>query len=282
MWPAYSVASLLPHSHRELRLSFDGLSINARVRNSLRLPRGDAPRTIYVISGPQWTARLPREQRELLARLAGVLAQSRGRELQNKTATFKSDMGEVPNRDRSIKVYYTPWDQGPVPVVQLGAANGIPVCATPVKGDTLYRENLETSPLMINMRKDARNSKFAFIGVGAISNGAVCAKSFAAIEDQKLRAELRKAIGEYSLVGEINNRLFDRSGRDCTARIKGFNSYFMNVLNLDELRNLVKKGSNVVLVATGLAKTEAIRVALQNGLANVVITDRQVAQRLIV
>jgi DNA-binding transcriptional regulator LsrR (DeoR family) len=150
-----------------------------------------------------------------------------------------------------------------------------------VVDDQLFRKRLLGSELMGTMHKQVCASRFIFIGVAPVEGGNVGASSFMAIADKRLQSAIELGIQDLGIVGEINNRLFDRDGRDCTDKIAGLSSYFLNVINLDQLRNLAKGGTQLVLVATGLSKALAIRVALSSGLANVVVTDREVANRLL-
>lgn len=150
-----------------------------------------------------------------------------------------------------------------------------------VRDDGRFREQLLQSKLMASLQQKVRACRFVFIGVGPIVKGKVDAHSFKAISDSGISTAIDRSIRDLAIVGEINNRLFDSHGRDCTEMIPGLGSYFLSVIDLDQLRLLVKQGAQVVLVATGLNKLEAIRVALETDLANVVITDRMVASRLL-
>jgi len=85
------------------------------------------------------------------------------------------------------------------------------------------------------------------------------------------------------IVGEINNQVFDKSGKDFTDRIPGLSKYVVNVLTLDDIKTMAANypKQKVVMVATGEEKTDAMRVALQNGFANVLITGSDDADRLL-
>ena len=92
-----------------------------------------------------------------------------------------------------------------------------------------------------------------------------------------------KYVEQLGIVGEVNNQVFDSSGEDCTDRIPGFERHVVNVLTLDDIREMASDSGNhkVVMVATGETKTEAIRSALAAGLGNVLITGRIDADRLL-
>jgi DNA-binding transcriptional regulator LsrR (DeoR family) len=81
----------------------------------------------------------------------------------------------------------------------------------------------------------------------------------------------------------MNNQVFDRAGRDCSDGIPGFTKHVINILSLDDIRRMARnyKKQKVVLVATGSKKTEGMRIALETGLANVLITSREDADRLL-
>ena len=70
---------------------------------------------------------------------------------------------------------------------------------------------------------------------------------------------------------------------DCSDGIPEFTKYVINVLKLDDIRRMASnfKKHKVIMVATGRTKTEGMRVALQTGLASVIITSREDADRLL-
>jgi DNA-binding transcriptional regulator LsrR (DeoR family) len=156
----------------------------------------------------------------------------------------------------------------------------LPPCGT-VSADREFRAKLRDSAFLEEMRKRALDSNFVFIGVAPVSKTTVQAKSFQAIKDRTVTSALSHAIKKLRICGEINNRLFDEKGQDRTDEIPELANYFINVLDLDDLRNMSRRGAKIVLIATGIGKVDAIRVALQTGIANVIVTDREVAMRLI-
>jgi len=90
-------------------------------------------------------------------------------------------------------------------------------------------------------------------------------------------------VSELGLIGEINNQVYDRNGEDRTSEIPGFGEHVINILSLDDIKSLASDhaSTKVVAVATGDRKITAIRVALQAGFANVLITGRADAIRLL-
>ena len=149
-----------------------------------------------------------------------------------------------------------------------------------VKDDLKFRHNLRESELIDSLRKSAHDSNYIFIGVAPVENSHVSAESFLTIKDSKVTKAIAESVRKLRIVGEINNRLFDEDGKDRTDEIPELREYFITILELNSLRRLAKKGTRVILVATGIRKFNAIQTALKTGLANVVITDREVAMRL--
>lgn len=150
-----------------------------------------------------------------------------------------------------------------------------------VEADGAYRASLSTSTLIRQMRRETMQSRLVFIGVAPVESGQVLASSFKSLADPKLRQTLKTKIERLRVVGEINNRLFDARGKDVTDDIPEMRNIFIHVLNLSDLRELTSRGARVVLVAAGLRKLHAVRTALEAKIANVLIADREMANRLV-
>ena len=84
------------------------------------------------------------------------------------------------------------------------------------------------------------------------------------------------------IVGEVNNQVFDEQGRDCTNAIPGLSERLVNVLSLDDIRSMAGNHPRhkVVMVASR-QEARPMLVALETGLANVLITGRDDADRLL-
>ena len=142
------------------------------------------------------------------------------------------------------------------------------------------REEIANGEFLANLRTEVRRSDFVFIGLGSAGRGSA---SFWAMVQAATHGEFPDIVKKLGIVGEINNQVFDASGNDCTDRIPGLSKHVVNVLTLDDIRPMASNfpKQKVVLVATGQEKTEAMRVALQSGFANVLITGSGDADRLL-
>lgn len=105
------------------------------------------------------------------------------------------------------------------------------------------------------------------------SFGRVCTKSSVSEKD----------LHNLGIVGEICNRPFDKEGRDMFEEInRNFPllSRFTDGIDLNELREMIRRGCRVVAVAGGGDKHEAIYFALKNRLATHIVTDLYTAEAL--
>jgi DNA-binding transcriptional regulator LsrR (DeoR family) len=142
------------------------------------------------------------------------------------------------------------------------------------------REELATSRFLKKQRTKVRRSDFVFIGVGSADRNSA---SFWAVAQAATYGKFNNYIKKMGIVGEINNQVFDKYGKNCTDGIPGLSKYLINILSLDDISNMASNypRHKVVMVATGLEKTRAMHVALERGLANVLITGRDDADRLL-
>jgi len=145
---------------------------------------------------------------------------------------------------------------------------------------SLLREALVGSDLFSQLKRRAASSHFIFIGAGSARSDST---SFWSLAQLATEGRFDQFVQEHGIVGEINNRVYDKSGEDCTDLIPGLADHVVAVLTLQDIREMARKSEEhkVVIVATGESKTEAIRVALNTGLANVLITGREDADRLL-
>lgn len=143
-----------------------------------------------------------------------------------------------------------------------------------------FRKEFANGNFLANLRRQVRRSAYVFIGLG--SAGRVSA-SFGAIVQAATGGKFSQVAKKLGIVGEINNQVFDKSGKDRTESIPGLSKYVVNILTLDDIKRMAANypRQKVVMVATGPEKTEAMRVALQNGFANVLITGSDDADRLL-
>lgn len=143
-----------------------------------------------------------------------------------------------------------------------------------------FREEFANGKFLDNLRRKVRRSDYVFIGLGFAGPKSA---SFWAIAQAATGSNFPKLVKEWEIVGEINNQVFDKSGKDCTDSIPGLSKYVVNVLTLDDIKRMAGNcpKQKVVMIATGKEKTDAMRVALQNGFANVLITGSDDADQLL-
>jgi dCMP deaminase len=144
----------------------------------------------------------------------------------------------------------------------------------------LLRKELAQGKVLKNMRAEARKSDFVFLGVGSVDGES---PSFWAVAQAATARKFHRFVKALGIAGEINNQVFDALGHDCTSQVAGLSDHLINVLTLDDIRRMAanSRKQKVVMVATGEEKTGAIRAALQAGLANVLITGSDDAERLV-
>jgi len=145
---------------------------------------------------------------------------------------------------------------------------------------SLLRRELLRPGFLAELRREACHSDYVFIGVGSAGPDSA---SFWTTAQTATRGKFGGFVRKFGIAGEINNQVFDGSGKDCTHLIPEFDKHVVNVLTLRDIRRMAGKPDKhkVVMVATGESKVKAMRVALSTGLANVLITGRDDADRLL-
>ncbi len=153
-----------------------------------------------------------------------------------------------------------------------------PLGVVPVEKE--FREQFRKGALLQTLRTRALRSNVIFIGVG---NPAAGTGSFCRIADQATRGRFQSYVRRLDLVGEINNRVYDRKGKDRTDDVPGLSELAISIITLDDLKRLAKNRTKhrVIGIATGLNKIEAIRVALQMNVMSVLVTGRDTAERFV-
>lgn len=149
-----------------------------------------------------------------------------------------------------------------------------------VASSPTLREELLKTNFLKKMRRDALRSDYVFVGLGSAGSDST---SFWAMAQAATGGKFSRFVKKLGIVGEINNQVFNRSGEDCTHLIPGFEKYVVNIATLADIRKMARKPEEhkVVMIANGRTKTEAMRVALETGLANVLITGREDADQLL-
>lgn len=146
-----------------------------------------------------------------------------------------------------------------------------------------YREELASSDLVAELRRDAREADYLFFGVGTPTlPSSVRTTSFIEIANRMVGEDYENRVRRLGLVGEINNQVYDRDGRDRTADLLHDGGQFIHILSLDEIREAAEaRERSVVAVAAGAIKVDAIRAALAGRLMNVLVTGVDDAIRLL-
>ena len=130
----------------------------------------------------------------------------------------------------------------------------------------------------------AKRSRLLFVGIGTgRPHPTRPAQSFVRLAETATGGRYQSLADKYKVVGEINNQPFGPSGENVFAQIPALADHFINLVTLEDLRELAAdhNAHRLVGVAGGSLKAEAIRVALQSGLVNVIITNRNVAKTLV-
>lgn len=142
------------------------------------------------------------------------------------------------------------------------------------------REQLAKSEFLVDLKNKARNSDYVFLGVGSVDKSSA---SFWAMAQAATNGKFSDYVAEMGLIGEINNQVYDGTGIDRTNSVPELAKHLVNVLSLDDIRSMAGNypKHKVVMVASGPEKTIAMRVALRAGLANVLITGKEDADRLL-
>tara|TARA_R110002167_G_scaffold105496_9_gene271346 strand:+ start:3048 stop:4049 length:1002 start_codon:yes stop_codon:yes gene_type:complete len=150
--------------------------------------------------------------------------------------------------------------------------------------DKLFRDKFAQSKMLHELKDRAQKATHIFLGVGIVSNKSRSSKNaFLRRASKMTEGDYEKYVNRLRLVGEINNQVYDDKGRNQTSHVPGLSKAFINVLDLDEIREKTKSfpDCKVVMVATGHQKTQAIKTALESCLSNILITGREDADRLL-
>lgn len=131
--------------------------------------------------------------------------------------------------------------------------------------NVVIRNTLLSEIIIKEVIEQYKDLDLAFLGIGTINNkNSIVAKS------GNIKANELHQLRELRAVGEICLRYFDREGNFLTTplmdRVIG--------ANIDELR----KAKNLIAVAGGTGKEEAILGVLRSGLLKVLITDEDTAK----
>ena len=139
------------------------------------------------------------------------------------------------------------------------------------------RKAILEDPAIKKIYEEAHNVDVVLLGVGMIGpkTPGFCTLS----EHYGLSLHQLRKLGA---VGEINYQPFDSQGRLIeTPEIENLSARVICV-SVERLREMTQQhGKHVIAVAGDKEKTEAIRAALKRGFFNVLVTDQEVAQKLL-
>ncbi|MGB3088269.1 MAG: sugar-binding domain-containing protein [Phycisphaerae bacterium] len=149
-----------------------------------------------------------------------------------------------------------------------------------VASSASLRADLRKGKFLQKLRSNARRSDYVFLGLGSAGPDSA---SFWAMAQAATKGKFHRFVKRLEIVGEVNNQPFDSAGRNRSEEIPGFADQVINVLSLEEIRDMASRPAKhkVVMVATGGTKAEGMRVALETGLVNVLITAQEDADRLL-
>lgn len=126
------------------------------------------------------------------------------------------------------------------------------------------REGLLSDPSIGKAIRLGRTANVALVGIGALSQQAELFRS------GFVSTEHLQSLRESGAVGDVCMRFFDCYGNETQNPV----SELTMSISMDDL----KKIKNVICVATGREKVEAILGALRGGIAKTFITDRRTAE----
>lgn len=140
--------------------------------------------------------------------------------------------------------------------------------APAVAGTRQARDAMFADPFVQRALDSARSAQLAFMGIGAPRLDSILIREGQIVSWPELQ-DLKKR----GAVGDINLRYFDAQGQiiesDLDRRVIG--------LTLDEIRRIPR----VIGMAGGAAKVDAIRGALTGQLVDVLVTDHQTAEHIL-
>jgi len=137
------------------------------------------------------------------------------------------------------------------------------------------------------LEKMAKQLDVAIVGIGSCEEGT---GSGTYLRIMKQAGLTYRDLQSARVIGEICNRPYDTQGADRTEQVlellygrKQGQQHLHRVVTgvgLDVLQGLVEHRKKVVAVAGGEGKKRAIRVALQQGFVNILVTDTKTAEEL--
>jgi len=143
-----------------------------------------------------------------------------------------------------------------------------------VATDTLNEEQVFSSMLL---------SDAAFLGIGTFSNEGLYENMIRSVRGQGVVDSIR----ESGAIGDLNYHLLDKSGQEIVLPEIVSNigekvpDSLIKSIGLRHLREKADKGGRIVIVGTGSHKADTVRVALNKGYANYLITDETIADSIL-
>ena len=135
-----------------------------------------------------------------------------------------------------------------------------------VSSITLKKE-LEQDSTISRVLEEGRKVDLALFGMASLEENSTMMET-----GYITAAEAKRFKEEMGVVGDINSQFFDQHGQS----ILGINSHVMGV-SLEDLKRIPTK----IVTAYGLAKAGAIRVGIENQMADILITTDETAQEIL-
>jgi hypothetical protein len=126
---------------RKRQLRFGSHTTVAKRRLGVPLNGGSKPTDIWVVSGPHCQGRFSQQQSQLVSAFANKLVLYRNEPGLTAVPAWKESLGK--KNWGHLRVFRVAWDLGPIPVVQIGEIECIPICSTSFKLE--YQGSLETT-----------------------------------------------------------------------------------------------------------------------------------------
>ena len=131
-------------------------------------------------------------------------------------------------------------------------------------GSMELKQSLMIDPVVNQVFQSGRKANIALVGIGAVS------PTSDLFQSGHLQVDMLRELREAGAVGDICMRFYDESGREVKAR----NEDLTMSIAYEDLRRI----PNVVAVATGMEKGDAILGALKSGILNTLIIDKTTAE----
>ncbi|WP_282156071.1 sugar-binding transcriptional regulator [Cytobacillus gottheilii] len=133
--------------------------------------------------------------------------------------------------------------------------------------NTLIKNAFYDSPPILEVLEAGKNVDMAILGVASPYSSDNLMRKIGYTGNRDL-----KEFERLNVVGDINSRFFNREGKEVDCRI---NNNVIGV-SLEDIKNI----PNIVLIASGVQKSEAVLTAVKAGYAHTLIIDEKIGNYL--